>query len=79
MQTDTLITVCAWCDIVLGSKSAKGAKGGTSHGICQDCYDAILPPVRETEVCDTCNGSGENPASRHGCGACPECRGLGEV
>jgi hypothetical protein len=79
MQTETLTTVCAWCGIVLGSKSAAGAKGGTSHGICQSCFDNLTAPIRESEVCYTCNGSGENPSSRHGCGTCPECRGLGEV
>lgn len=32
---------CGWCKRLLGVKSAEGAEGGVSDGICEKCADEL--------------------------------------
>ncbi len=34
---DTITVVCMDCGKTIGTKSAEGAGGGISHGLCSDC------------------------------------------
>lgn len=41
---DELVSVCSYCGVVYGRKSAQGAPPGLSHGVCRPCRAVVVEP-----------------------------------